>query len=142
MLHTNGSLERLILVYDGDSGLRAMLFDVAKKCAGREECALCELTYSPLGQRSEFRECKSRLGVAVDELHRDQLPAEWGVSRAQLPCILGRVGAARPFVVVTREEIIACGGRMSVLEAKLLVAVSNGERLRSAPRSPERAPGG
>jgi hypothetical protein len=142
MLHTNGSLDRLILVYDGDSGLRAMLLDMVKKCAGREDCALCEITYSPLGQRSSFRACKARLGVAVEELHRDQLPADWGISRAQLPCILGCTGTERPVVLVPREEIIACRGRMNELEAKLLAALSNGASLRSAARSPEHAPEG
>jgi hypothetical protein len=43
--------DRLILVYDGDSGLGAMLLDVVKKAVGREECALCEITHGPLGKR-------------------------------------------------------------------------------------------
>ena len=117
--------DRLILVYDADSGLGAMLLDVVKKVIGKEDCALCEITYSPLGKRSSWRACESRLGVAVDELHRDQLPAEWGVSRADLPCVLGRAGEERPFVVVTREEIASCGGRVSALEERLVAALSS-----------------
>jgi hypothetical protein len=108
-----------------------MLLDLMKKAVGREECALCEITYSPLGKRGVWRACDARLGVIVDELHRDQLPDTWEVSRTDLPCILGRAGVERPFVVVTREEILSCRGSVGALEAKLVAALSieaRGER--------------
>jgi hypothetical protein len=112
------------LVYDGDSGLGAMLLDVVKKAVGREECALCEITHGPLGKRGAWRACEARLRVIVDELHRDQLPVTWGVSRSDLPCILGRAGTERPYVVVPREEITSCRGRVGALEAKVVAALS------------------
>jgi hypothetical protein len=111
--------DRIILVYNGDSTVTAMLFDVVKKAAGREDCALCEITYSPLGKRREWVACQRRLGVAVEELHRDQLPREWGLSLAELPCILGRVGTERPFVLLRRADIAACHGRVDELERRL-----------------------
>jgi len=117
--------DRVILVYDGDSGMRAMLLDVAKKALGREDCALCEITYSPVGKRGAWRACETRLGVVVDELHRDQLPAEWNLPRSALPCVLGRTGAERPFVLVTRDEIRACGGRVEALERVLTSAIAS-----------------
>jgi len=116
--------DRLILVYDGDSGLGALLLDVVKKAVGREECALCEITNGPLGKRGTWRACETRLGVMVDELHRDQLPDAWGVSGSDLPCILGRVENERPFVLVPREEIISCRGSVGALEAKLVAALA------------------
>jgi hypothetical protein len=116
--------DRLILVYDGDSGLGALLLDVVKKAVGREECALCEITNGPLGKRGAWRACETRLGVIVDELHRDQLPDAWGVSRSDLPCILGRSGTERPFAVVSRDEIISCRGSVDALEAKLVAALA------------------
>lgn len=125
------TLDRLIVVYDGDSGLGAMLLDAIKKAVGREDCALCEITHSPLGKRNAFRRCETRLGVTIDELHRDHLPELWGVSRVDLPCVLGRVGTERPFVVITREEVISCRGRVEALELKLLAALKSragGER--------------
>jgi hypothetical protein len=116
--------DRLILVYDGDSGAGAMLLDVVKKAVGKEDCALCEITNGPLGKRRAFRACEARLGVIVDELHRDQLPHDWGISRADLPCVLGRVGTERPFVVVSRSEISLCNGQIDALEARLVAALS------------------
>jgi hypothetical protein len=116
--------DRLILVYDADSGVGAMLLDVLKKAAGKEDCALCEITYSPVGKRGAWRQCERRLGVIVDELHRDQLPEAWGIARAQLPCILARAGTDLPFLAVTREEISACGGSVESLERRLLSVLS------------------
>jgi hypothetical protein len=116
--------DRVILVYDGDSGLRAMLLDVLKKAVGREECPLCEITYSPTGKRREWAACEKRLGVVVDELHRDRLPAEWGTTRAELPCVLGRVGEAKPFVLVDRGAIVACSGSIQCLEERIVSALT------------------
>jgi len=114
-----GSVSRVVLVYNGDSGLAAMLLDAVKKAAGREDCALCEITYSPVGKRGEWAACERRLGVAVEELHRDRLPAAWGISRSALPCVLGRVGDERPFVLLGRADITACRGSVVELERRL-----------------------
>jgi hypothetical protein len=62
--------------------------------------------------------------VAVKEMHRDRLPAAWGITRAQLPCILGRAADQTPFVLLSREEIDACRGRVAELERRLLAAVA------------------
>ena len=113
------SVTRIILVYDGDSGVAAMLLDAAKKAAGREDCPLCEITYSPIGKKRDWVACQRRLGVAVEETHRDRLPREWGLSRNELPCILGRADAERPFVLLARAEIVACRGRVDELERRL-----------------------
>ena len=127
------SVTRIILVYNGDSGLGALLLDAVKKAAGREDCALCEITYSPIGKRRAWTACARRLGVAVEELHRDRLPASWGIARAQLPVILGRAGDERPFVLVTREELGACRGRVDELERRIRAAL-DGARADEAAR--------
>lgn len=114
----------LILVFDADSGLKAMLADVVKKAFGREDCALCEITYSPIGKRQAWQACEARLGVPVRELHRDSLPAAWGLDLAQLPCVLVEAGGARPELLLTRTEIAACAGRVGELERKLREALA------------------
>lgn len=114
----------IILVYDADSGLRAMLLDVLKKVSGREECALCEITYSPIGKRRSWAACEARLGVPVEELHRDQLPPAWGSMRAELPCILVRAKAGPPTVLLTRDAIAKCRGSVTELERQLRDALA------------------
>jgi hypothetical protein len=119
--------DRLILVFDADSGWRATLGDVVKKLAGREDCELCAITYSPVGKRREWRAREARIGLAIEERHRDQVPAEWNLGRARLPCILARAGAAMPVLLVSREDITACGGSMAALEAKIRAALDASE---------------
>ena len=118
------TVSRLILVYAGDGGLAAMLADVVKKAFGREDCALCEITYSPLGQRPSWRACEARLGMPVREIHRNELPSEWGLAPAQLPCVLAQVSEERPEVLLTRAEIAACAGKVDELERRLFEALS------------------
>lgn len=125
----NERIDAIILVYSGDSGLRAMLLDVIKKATGREDCSLCEITYGPLGKRSSWKECEARLGIEVHEMHRDTVPAQWRID-AELPCILARAGAARPVVLLRRDEIGACGGRVEMLETRIHEALA---RLRVRP---------
>jgi hypothetical protein len=117
--------DRLILVYAGDSGLRAMLLDVLKKAVGREDCALCEITYGPLGKRSAWAACERRLGLRVVERHRDDIPPAWGISSEQLPCVLGQRGSEVPAMLVSREEIAACGGRVDALERRIVDALGS-----------------
>jgi hypothetical protein len=114
---------RLILVFDADSGLKAMLADVVKKAFGREDCALCEITYSPLGKRQAWQACEAQLGVPVRELHRDDLPAAWGLERAQLPCVLVQEGETKPEMLLTKTQISACNGRVEELEQRLRAAL-------------------
>lgn len=119
-----GNDETLIFVYDGDSGLRALMFDVLKKALGREDCSLCEITNSPVGKRSAWRECERRIGLPVAELHRDQLPTEWNIARGEIPCVLVRAGQSAPALLVRRTEIVACRGSVAALEERIRAALS------------------
>ena len=112
--------DRLILVYDSENGIGALLLDGLKKTIGREDCPLCEITHGPLGKRSTWSACEARLGLIVDALHRNQLPPEWGIGAAALPCILARVQDERPYVLVSRSELEACCGQPDALERQLL----------------------
>ena len=115
--------DRLLLVYDGDSGLGAMLLDVVKKAVGKEDCPLCEIVYSPVGKRSSWRACEARLGLPVEEWHRDRLLASWNLAPEDLPCILGRSGDSIPTVLVTRAQIVATGRSADALEAAVRAAL-------------------
>jgi hypothetical protein len=114
----------LILVYDGLSGVRAMLLDVVKKAVGREDCPLCAITYSPVGRRASWNRCETRLGMAVREMHRDELPSAWGIGAGELPCVLALTAGAQPTVLLDRDAIVACGGRAEALEEAIRRALT------------------
>jgi hypothetical protein len=118
------SFDSLILVYSGKGGLGAMLLDAVRKAARREDCALCEITYSPLGKRREWRACEERIGLPVVELHRNEVPKEWALRDDALPCVLGRQGDRAPVVLLRREEIASCRGSADVLERRIREALA------------------
>lgn len=123
----------LILVYDGTSGVRAMLLDAVKKAVGREECPLCEITYSPVGRRASWRRCEARLGLAVTEMHRDELPADWGIAAGALPCVLTRAPGGHPAVLLDRGAIVACRGEAEALEQAIRHALADRGAAQVAP---------
>lgn len=116
--------DRLILVYDADGGAFAMVLDAMKKAVGKEDCPLCEVTYSPLGKRRSWQACERRLPIPVEERHRDQLPDDWGIPRTALPCVLARTGRAPPVVLVARPEIAGCRGDAAALEGLIATALA------------------
>ncbi|UJR82944.1 hypothetical protein [Sandaracinus amylolyticus] len=107
--------EALVFVYDGRSGIAAIALDVVKKLAGREDCALCEITYGPTGKRGAWRECERRLELPIEERHRDDLPPAWAARVDTLPCVLLRRGDSVR-VLLDRDRIEACGRRPEALE--------------------------
>ncbi|MEW5852405.1 MAG: hypothetical protein AB2A00_26690 [Myxococcota bacterium] len=113
--------QKLIFIYNGESGVAAMLLDALKKVVGREDCALCEIVYSPVGKRPSWRACQARLGVEVEERHRDSLPSSWGIRAEQLPCILlaAPTSDGLPTMLVDKNELEGCRGLVPSLEVLL-----------------------
>ena len=115
--------KKLILVYSGDSGLATMIVDVVKKSIGREDCPLCEITYTPVGKRASWVACTKRLDIEVEETHRDRVPPEWNLSASDLPCVLAEPETGHPRVLLSRDVIVACRGSVEALEKELAAAL-------------------
>ncbi|MDD9938420.1 MAG: hypothetical protein OXT09_32725 [Myxococcales bacterium] len=80
----------LLFIYNADSGALALLRDVALKLIGRGDCALCDLTHGPTGERTQWAACQRELPVPVELLHRDELDAaQRAVLRGALPAVIG-----------------------------------------------------
>lgn len=111
------TIERLILIFDANSGRWSALVDSAKKALQLNACSLCTITHGLAGEKAAWRECKAGLNVPVDYLHRDELGggmAEVG----RLPCVVAEVGGER-VVLVTPDTLSACGGEVDALDAEL-----------------------
>ncbi len=83
-------MERLIFVYNADSGLFNTLTDIAHKIfsPATYACNLCAITHSNLGMRKSWKEFLETLAVPLDFLHRDELIAQYGRDDIALPAIL------------------------------------------------------
>lgn len=83
-------MDRLIFVYNADSGLFNALTDMAHKIFSPETyaCHLCAITHSNLGMRKSWKEFLETLSVPLVFLHRDELIAQYGRGDIALPAIL------------------------------------------------------
>ena len=80
-------MDKLIFVYNADSGILSAMKDWAHKIVFPETypCSLCALTYDNLGMRRPWREFVKELGYEAEFLHRDELEEQYGVKDAMLP---------------------------------------------------------
>ena len=82
-------------VYNADGGLVGEARYVLGHIFGRTECALCDITHSPLRRKPEWDRMIARLPVPLHVLHRNELAPE-------LAALLG--GTALPVVIAHRDD--------------------------------------
>jgi hypothetical protein len=112
------AIERLVLVYDADGGLRGELAYLVGKLRGTAHCSLCDITHGATGEKRAWKECRTGLGVRVEQLHRNELDAAQRAAADELPCVLG--GSAGLYVrLLGRAELEACRGDVDALARAL-----------------------
>ena len=110
---------RLAVIYDADGGLLGELAYGLGKLMGTAHCAACDITYGALSEKAEWQACKVRLGLVVEQLHRNELPDDLArVVRGQLPCVAAE-GDEGSRVLVDAAALEACAGRVEQLEARV-----------------------
>lgn len=114
------TVDRLILIFDADSGKVSAFFDSLRKALALPSCSLCALTHGLAGEKPEWVDAKRRLAIEVQYLHRDELSGDIRlVATGRLPCILGASGAD-VVMLVEPKDILACDGSIRALEEKIL----------------------
>ena len=82
--------ERLIFVYNADSGVVNTLLDIGHKIVSPAtyDCKLCALTHSTFRMRRDWRNFVERLSIPVEFLHRDEFQARYKDVPISAPAIL------------------------------------------------------
>lgn len=118
------TVQRLLLVYNADSGKLNALIDSAKKLLLVNGCPLCSLTHSLAGERSEWQSCKESLGVPFDYVHRDEVtPALREVVGEQLPAVVADTGE-RLVLLFGPDVIQRCRGNVADLRGRIELYVA------------------
>ncbi|CAF3401559.1 unnamed protein product [Rotaria socialis] len=84
------SRDRLLFVYNADSGFLNMLKDLTHKIVSPStyDCQLCALTYGNTGMRKKWHTFISNLSFDTIFLHRDELGKQYpSLINTPLPCI-------------------------------------------------------
>lgn len=112
-------VDRLLFVYNADSGTMNAIIDSAKKLLSLNGCPLCSLTHSLAGERSEWQSCKESLGVPVDYVHRDELSESLrALVGNKLPSVVARTGDDE-IVLLGPDVIQRCKGSVADLRGRI-----------------------
>ncbi|MGA8046893.1 MAG: hypothetical protein WCA30_11580 [Dermatophilaceae bacterium] len=103
---------RLVGVYDADGGLRGELAYVVGHLLGRVECALCDITHSPVRRKRSWDALIASLPVPMVTVHRNELPPDiaWAVSRDRLPAVYAVRTDGSVAELVGRDELRGLDG--------------------------------
>lgn len=65
---------KLVFVYNADSGLRNMLLDSAHKLfsPATYQCSLCDITYGAFAEKSAWKKFRKESDLEMEFLHKDE----------------------------------------------------------------------
>lgn len=112
-------------VYDADGGVRGELAYVVGHLLGRAECALCDITHSPVRRKPAWVAMTTRLAVPVRVVHRNEASADERAAWAEvgLPVVLGRHADGSHSVLLMREDLVELDGSVERFERALTAAL-------------------
>src|SRR6266508_596896 len=111
-------IERLLFVYNADSGALGAIADSARKLLSINGCPLCALTHSLAGEKREWKSCREGIGVPIDYVHRDELTPEIKALVAELPCVVAQAGV-ETVILLTSDVIARCKGSIADFRGRL-----------------------
>jgi hypothetical protein len=108
-------------IYNADGGLVGEARYVIGHLFGTAECALCDITHSPVRRKREWDRMVQRLGISVRLLHRNELDASLTgvVQHLTLPVVLAHRADGTVEVALTAERLSAMDGSVDAFESAL-----------------------
>jgi len=114
------TVRRLIFVYDADSGIFGLAVDTVKKALLLKGCPLCVITHGIAGEKKDWKECRDSLGVPVDYMHRDEVPADMeALVAGRLPCVVAECADDHREILLDRGVLDRCRGSVDDFKGKL-----------------------
>jgi len=117
---------QLLGIYDADGGVLGELRYVVGHLRGTAECALCDITHSPVRRKRAWDRLVADLNLDIEVVHRNELPA-WArepAAQVTLPAVLGRRADGTVEVVLDRGELAACAGSVEAFRERLTRALA------------------
>lgn len=112
-------------IYDADGGVRGEVAYVVGHLMGQRECALCDITHSPVRRKRAWDRMVADLGAPFRLLHRNELSPDLRakVAVTGLPVVLAKRADAW-VTVLDAADLSRCGGDVESFRAAL---AKNGE---------------
>jgi hypothetical protein len=115
---------RYVGVYDADGGLAGELRYVVGHLLGTAECALCDITHSPVRRKRSWDAMVAALSVPFDLRHRNELTAaeQHGLAHMRLPVVAAEVTDGRYVELLDVDALRSCGGDVEAFFVRLRAA--------------------
>jgi hypothetical protein len=112
---------RCLGVYDADGGLAGELRYVVGHLLGRAECALCDVTHSPVRRRPSWDRMVAGLPVPFDLRHRNELTdaERTGLASMGLPVVAAERSDGGYVRLLDAAALSACEGDVAAFERVL-----------------------
>lgn len=112
-------INRLIFVFQANSGTLGAFVDSAKKLLMIKGCTLCQITHGLIGERGDWQDCKTELGVPVDYVHLDEItPQIEKVLEGRTPAILADAQGELRFLIGP-DVLERCRGSVADLRGRI-----------------------
>jgi hypothetical protein len=115
----------LVGVYHADGGPIGEAKYVFGKLLGTAHCALCDITHSPVRRKPAWDRMVAGLGVDVELLHLNEMPAEVADATALhgSPLVLGRLSDGSVEPLLLPADLEAMGGSVNAFAEALRSAL-------------------
>lgn len=123
------NMRRLIGVYDADGGVWGEVTYVWLHLLGRTECALCDITHSPIRQKAAWKELAHRLslelGYEMVTRHRNETnEMERLACAGSEPCVLLEHSDGKMEIILDSAELTNLAGSVDRFEEALLTKLN------------------
>lgn len=118
-------IDALYFVWNADWSIGGALQATADFIRGVESCALCEIAYAGVKEKSGWKDCKASIPVPIETLCRNQLDDRLRAAAGDaFPVVLAERGD-RVDVIMGPDAIEACQGDVEAFKAALERAASD-----------------
>jgi hypothetical protein len=114
-----GDIVEVVGVYDADGGWRGELAYVVGHLLGRAECALCDVTHSPVRRKPAWTAMVARLPVPMRLVHRNETSDAERASVSELPVVLGMRQDGSHVRLLDRRDLAALDGSVECFDSVL-----------------------
>ncbi|MFK7812552.1 MAG: GTPase [Maribacter sp.] len=104
----NTSPQKLVFIYNADSGIRNMILDSAHKIFSPEtyECSLCDITYDAFTENSVWKKFRKESDLQMEFLHKDEFAKAYASKfgyKFTFPIVLAETNNGLEVLVKTKE---------------------------------------
>ena len=117
-------VQRYLGVYDADGGIVGELRYVVGHLLGTAECALCDITHSPVRRKRTWDAMVATLEAPFDLRHRNELTEaeQHAVAPMGLPVVAAELTDGGWVQLLDRDALDGCAGSVAVFADRLRAA--------------------